>query len=161
MEYNRELRQSQRTMVTQVFKVQGGIPSHDTFNRFFGSLNTEEFEQAFITWVKEACSLSEGEAVAIDAKTLCISRSKSAKRAIHIVSAWSSVNQLSLAQVKIDDKSNEITAIPKLLKVLAVSGCIVPIDTMMCQREIAAKIIDRGAYYIGRQRQSGNIGRKY
>jgi predicted transposase YbfD/YdcC len=134
-----------------------GIPSHDTFNRFFSALDPEEFEQAFLSWIKDISELMEGDIVSIDGKTLCGSRNGDSKRAIHIVSAWSKANQLSLGQVKVDEKSNEITAIPKLLDVLVIHGCLVSIDAMGCQRDIAAKIREKGADYI--LAVKGNQGR--
>jgi predicted transposase YbfD/YdcC len=125
-----------------------GIPSHDTFNRFFSALDPEEFEQAFLSWIKDIAKLTDGDVVSIDGKTVCGSRDRDSKRAIHIVSAWSKANQLSLGQLKVEDKSNEITAIPKLLDVLVVKGCLVTIDAMGCQREISAKIIEKGGDYL-------------
>ncbi|MDR3327634.1 MAG: ISAs1 family transposase, partial [Prevotellaceae bacterium] len=95
-----------------------GIPSHDTFNRFFSALDPEVFEQAFLSWIKDVSELTEGDVVSIDGKSICGSRVGDSKRAVHIVSAWSKANQLSLGQIKVDEKSNEITAIPKLLDVL-------------------------------------------
>ena len=125
-----------------------GIPSHDTFNRFFSALDPLAFEECFLSWIRAVCCLTEGEVVSIDGKSLCGSRDSNGKRAIHLVSAWASVNQLSLGQVKVDEKSNEITAIPKLLEVLALKGCIVTIDAMGCQRDIAENIISKEADYI-------------
>jgi hypothetical protein len=84
--------------------------------------------------------LTEGDVISIDGKTICGSRDRDSKPAVHIISAWSKANQLSLGQVKVDEKSNEITAIPKLLNVLAINGCLVTIDAMGCQRDIAAGI---------------------
>jgi hypothetical protein len=89
--------------------------------------------------------LTHGDVVSIDGKTSCGSQGGNSKRAIHIVSAWSKANQLSLGQVKVDAKSNEITAIPKLLEVLVLHGCLATIDAMGCQWDIAAKIIEKGA----------------
>jgi predicted transposase YbfD/YdcC len=132
----------------QFLRLPHGIPSHDTFNRFFSALDPEAFERAFLSWVKDVASLTEGEIVSIDGKTLCGTRASGSKRAVHIVSAWASANQLSLGQVKVDEKSNEITAIPKLLEVLAIHGCIVTIDAMGCQRSIADKIIAKGGDYL-------------
>jgi predicted transposase YbfD/YdcC len=140
---------SKKEWLKQYLRLPNGIPSHDTFNRFFSALNPQEFEQAFLSWIKDISQLTQGEIVSIDGKTLCGSRATTgSKRAVHIVSAWANANQLSLGQVKVDEKSNEITAIPKLLDVLTIQGCIVTIDAMGCQREIAEKIIDRGADYI-------------
>jgi len=101
-----------------------GIPSHDTFNRFFSLLDAEVFEEAFLSWVRAVSSLTDGEVVSIDGKTVRGSRDTGGKHAIHMVSAWASANRLSLGQVKVDEKSNEITAIPKLLDVLVLKGCL-------------------------------------
>jgi predicted transposase YbfD/YdcC len=133
------------TWLCGFLKLPGGIPSHDTFNRFFAALDPETFELAFLSWVREVCTLTDVEVIAIDGKTLCGSRSGAGKRAVHIVSAWASVNRLSLAQVKVDEKSNEITAISELLNVLMLKGCLVTIDATGCQREIAAKTVEREA----------------
>ena len=126
-----------------------GIPSHDTFGRFFAALDPEEFSRCFIRWVKAISELTEGEVVAIDGKTLRRSfDNASGKGAIHMVSAWASKNSLVLGQVKTEDKSNEITAIPKLLELLHLRGCIVTIDAMGCQREIVERIAEKGADYV-------------
>ena len=139
---------SKETWLKQYLQLPHGIPSHDTFNRFFSALDPEEFEQAFLSWVKDISELTEGDVVSIDGKSLCGSREGNSKRAVQIISAWSKANQLSLGQVKTDEKSNEITAIPKLLNVLALKGCLVTIDAMGCQRDIAAKIIEKEADYL-------------
>ena len=139
---------SKKNWLKQYLRLPNGIPSHDTFNRFFSALDPEGFEKAFLSWIKDISALTAGEIVSIDGKTVCGSRGSDTKRAIHIVSAWANANQLSLGQVKVDDKSNEITAIPKLLNVLEIKGCIVTIDAMGCQRDIAKKIIEKGADYI-------------
>jgi predicted transposase YbfD/YdcC len=132
-----------------ILQLPNGIPSHDTFNRFFSALDPEEFEQAFIRWVSDVAEITKGEIVSIDGKSLRGTREGSqSKRAVHIVSAWANSNQLSLGQVKVDEKSNEITAIPKLLDVLSLQGTIVTIDAMGCQKEIAEKIIKKEADYI-------------
>ena len=126
-----------------------GIPSHDTFGRVFSLIDPEEFKKCFLNWIKEVSQLTEGEIVSIDGKTLRRSYDKrSNKSAIHMISAWANVNGLVLGQVKVNDKSNEITAIPKLLKLLELKGCIVTIDAMGCQKNIANEIIDKGADYI-------------
>jgi predicted transposase YbfD/YdcC len=139
---------SKESWLRQYLRLPHGIPSHDTFNRFFSALDPDEFEKAFVSWIQDISALTEGEIVSIDGKTICGSRDKDSKRAVHIVSAWAHANQLSLGQVKVDEKSNEITAIPKLLEVLALKGCIVTIDAMGCQRQIAEKIISKEADYI-------------
>ncbi|KAA6306156.1 hypothetical protein EZS27_042188, partial [termite gut metagenome] len=112
------------------------------------ALDPDEFEQAFLSWIKAISNLTEGDVVSIDGKTICGSREGDSKRAVHIVSAWSKANQLSLGQVKVDEKSNEITAIPKLLNVLTLKGCLVTIDAMGCQRDIASSIIEKEANYL-------------
>jgi predicted transposase YbfD/YdcC len=140
--------ESKEAWLSSYLCLPNGIPSHDTFNRFFSALDPLAFEEAFLSWIRAVSSLTDGEVVSIDGKTLCGSRDSNGKRAIHMVSAWASVNQLSLGQVKVDEKSNEITAIPKLLEVLALKGCIVTIDAMGCQRDIAENIISKEADYI-------------
>ncbi|GHS97782.1 putative transposase YncI [Bacteroidia bacterium] len=139
---------SKESWLKQYLHLPNGIPSHDTFNRFFSALDPNEFEQAFLSWIKDISELTEGDIISIDGKTLCGSREGGSKRAVHIVSAWSKANQLSLGQVKVDAKSNEITAIPKLLEVLVLKGCLVTIDAMGCQRDIAGKIIEKEADYL-------------
>lgn len=132
----------------QILKLPNGIPSHDTFNRLYSILNPTELESCFLEWVKAVSNITEGEVVCIDGKSIRGSRKKGSKSIVHMVSAWAGKNRLSLGQTKVDDKSNEITAIPKLLEILAIKGCIVTIDAMGCQTEIADKIIEKGANYI-------------
>lgn len=126
-----------------------GIPSHDTFRRVFLLLDPEAFEQAFLNWVQDLSHLSELEVVAVDGKT--VRRSHDGllgKNAIHMVSAWATANRLVLAQLKVDEKSNEITAIPELLRQLELHGCIVTIDALGCQTGIAEVVVERGADYV-------------
>jgi predicted transposase YbfD/YdcC len=125
-----------------------GIPSHDTFNRVFAALDPEEMERGFVAWVSSIAKLTAGEVVAIDGKTLCGTREAGKKGLVHMVSAWASVNNLVLAQRKVDEKSNEITAIPKLLNALELAGAVVTVDAMGCQREIASLIIEKKADYM-------------
>lgn len=126
-----------------------GIPSHDTFGEVFARIAPQEFEASFLGWVQTVANISQGEIIAIDGKTLCGSHDRVlGKRAIHMVSAWASANRLVLGQVKVDEKSNEITAIPALLKLLVLQGCLVTIDAMGCQTEIAAQIVEQGADYV-------------
>ena len=126
-----------------------GIPSADTFERVFSRLDPAEFQKSFLSWIQAINQLTNGEIVAIDGKTLRRSHDKSnEKSAIHMVSAWASANGIVLGQVKTNDKSNEITAIPELIKTLAIEGCIVTIDAMGCQKKISTTIIDKGADYI-------------
>jgi predicted transposase YbfD/YdcC len=105
-------------------------------------------EKGFADWVVSIAKLTTGEVVAIDGKTLCGTREAGKKTLVHMVSAWASANNLVLAQRKVDDKSNEITAIPKLLAALELSGTVVTIDAMGCQRSIAEKIVAKKADYI-------------
>ncbi len=127
-------------------KLPGGIPSHDTFNRVFTMLDPEELEKGFVAWVASIARLTAGEVVSIDGKALRGTRGK--KAIVHMVSAWANTNNLVLAQRRVDEKSNEITAIPKLLQTLELSGTVVTIDAMGCQRSIAGQIVERKADYI-------------
>ena len=126
-----------------------GIPSHDTFRRVFGLLDAEQFQATFVEWIRAVEELTEGQIVAVDGKTLRRSHDKGkGKGAIHMVSAWASENGLVLGQRKVDDKSNEITAIPQLLDRLEVAGCIVTIDAIGCQTKIVEKILEKRADYV-------------
>ena len=137
-----------------------GIPSHDTFGEVFSRLDPERFQQCFMEWTQAVADLLPGEVVAIDGKTVRRSHDKRAgKGAIHLVSAWASANTLTLGQVKTEEKSNEITAIPRLLEMLELNGCIVTIDAMGCQKEIAKGILEGGADYL--LAVKGNQGQLY
>ena len=126
-----------------------GIPSHDTFGRVFSLISPDEFESCFMQWICLLRVSMPGEIVAIDGKTLRRSHDqKHGKSAIHMVSAWALENNLVLGQLKTDSKSNEITAISKLIQLLDLSGCIVTIDAMGCQKEIASLIISKQAHYV-------------
>jgi predicted transposase YbfD/YdcC len=126
-----------------------GIPSHDTFGRVFAAMDQRQFAEAFRNWTESLRSQISGEVVAIDGKTLRRSHDRRrGKSAIHMVSAWARDNGLVLGQVKVDEKSNEITAIPELLRVLELSGCIVTIDAMGTQKTIAREIRDADADYV-------------
>ena len=126
-----------------------GIPSHDTFSRVLARLKPEEFQQCFLRWMQAVSEVTHGEVVAIDGKTLRRSFDRAAgKGAIHMVSAWASANRLVLGQQKVDEKSNEITAIPALLRLLEIKGCIVTIDAMGCQKAIARTIVEQEAEYV-------------
>lgn len=125
-----------------------GIPSHDTIRRVFIIMNPDEFRIAFINWVESTTTLLPGSGIHIDGKTLRRSHDKTnGKAAIHMVSAWASEVNMVLGQLKTEEKSNEITAIPELLDLLDISGCIITIDAMGCQKKIADKIIDKGGDY--------------
>ena len=124
-----------------------GIASHDTFGRVFSLLDAQQFEACFIRWIGGLCPSLQGHHIAIDGK--CVRGSHDGKQsAIHLVSAWSSTTGLTLGQVRTADKSNEITAIPELLNTLDIKGSVITIDAMGCQRDIASRIIERGADYV-------------
>ena len=126
-----------------------GIPSHDTFGRVFSLIEPEEFQKSFQGWVQSIHEFTDGQVVAIDGKQLRGSKDNFlGKRAIYMVSAWAEANQLVLGQRKVDEKSNEITAIPELLKALSIEGCIITIDAIGTQTKIAKAIIDAGAHYL-------------
>ena len=133
-----------------------GVPSPDTFARVFASLEPMEFREAFLRWVEAIKTAVKGH-IAIDGKTVRHSYGNETSP-IHMVSAWASENRMVLGQVKTDEKSSEITAIPELLQVLALEGCIVTIDAMGCQKTIAGKIVDKGAdYVLGLKGNQGNL----
>jgi predicted transposase YbfD/YdcC len=133
----------------QFLDVSHGIASHDTFNLFFQMVDAKALEDCFQQWVSEVVSLCEGCIISVDGKTLRgSSPTKEPDSFIHMVSAWCWENHLVLGQLKVDDKSNEITAIPALLDLLAVKGCLVTIDAMGCQIKIAEKIVERQADYL-------------
>lgn len=126
-----------------------GIPSHDTFRRVFAMLDGEQFRQCFVQWVRAIQRRIAGEVVAIDGKTLRRSHDQTAGLgALHVVSAWATANALVLGQIKVEDKSNEIAAIPLLLRMLHLHGCIVTLDAMGCQKLIAEAIRAQEADYV-------------
>lgn len=138
--------------------LKNGIPSHDTFNRVISSIDHEVFEEKFIAWTSELINISgQKEIISIDGKTVRGAKSRGKKSPIHIVSAWASQNSLVLGQVKTDEKSNEITAVPELLNSLTIENTIITADAMSCQKDIAKKIIEKEADYIlavkGNQKQ--------
>jgi predicted transposase YbfD/YdcC len=128
-------------------ELKNGIASHDTFQRIFQIMNPDELESCFLSWVKSISLKTKGEIISVDGKTVCGGRDSKTK-AIHMVSAWANVNQLVLGQVKTDEKSNEITAIPTLLDLLELEDCIVTIDAMGCQKSIAKKIVKADCDYV-------------
>ena len=125
-----------------------GIPSHDTFNRVFSNIDSNHFEACFIEWVSILVQLKPKEIIAIDGKTIRGAKASGKKSPVHMVSAWANDNNVVLGQVKVSEKSNEITAIPKLLEVLSIKDTIVTIDAMGCQTDIAEKIIKQQADYL-------------
>lgn len=140
---------AKKSWFTEILGLRNGIPSHDTFGNVFAVIDTQLFSECFSRWVSDLVELSFGEVIAIDGK--CLRRSMdtaSNKAAIYMVSAWASENQLVLGQQKVDDKSNEITAIPKLLKQLDITGAVVTMDAMGCQTKVAQQIIDQGGDYM-------------
>jgi predicted transposase YbfD/YdcC len=141
--------EAKREWFERYLELPNGIPSHDTFNRVFNRLDPEQFSRCFIRWINASSKLIGGQVIAIDGKVLRRSHDRGiGKAAIDMVSAWASVNHLVLGQVKVDEKSNEITAIPELLHALEVAGCIITIDAMGCQTEIAGLITEKGADYV-------------
>ncbi len=139
-----------------------GIPSHDTFNRVFSALDPKQFRACFARWMQAVAGILPAQVVALDGKTVRRSHDRGkGKEPIHMVSAWATENRLVLAQEKVDDKSNEITALPEVLRSLAVAGCIVTIDAMGCQREIAQQILEQGAdYVLGLKANQGSLHRE-
>jgi predicted transposase YbfD/YdcC len=136
-----------------------GIPSHDTFWRVFRALDPEQFERSFANWIAAVADKLGGQVIAIDGKTLRRAHDKGLGRsAIHMVSAWACTNHLLLGQRKVDAKSNEITAIPELLRVLDLSGCLVTIDAIGCQTTIAETICAQGGDYLLQLKENqGNL----
>ena len=134
------------------------MPSHDVLGKVFAAMGSDIFSRCFIAWVNSIAKLTEGEVIAVDGKTICNSDDKNTgKSALHVVSAFASENRLCLGQKAVDSKSNEITAIPELLELIAIKGCIVTIDAMGCQKSIAKSIVDKNADYLlmvkGNQRE--------
>jgi predicted transposase YbfD/YdcC len=138
-----------RTWLARFLDLTNGIPCEDTFRRVLARLDPAAFEKALLSWMQAVQELTANRLIAIDGKTLRGSYNRrDGKAAIHMVSAWATENKLSLGQVVVDEKSNEITAIPELLRLLDLSGALVTIDAMGCQREIAATIRERGGDYV-------------
>ena len=136
-----------------------GIPSHDTFGRVFAKIKPEEFQKRFLEWVQAIEKLTAGQVIAVDGKKLRRSHDREAgKAAVYMVSAWATQNQLVLGQTKVADKSNEITAIPELLQLLDISGCIVTIDAIGTQTKIAKTIIEgEGDYLLAVKENQGDL----
>lgn len=137
-----------------------GIPSHDTFSRLFARINPEQLQSSFLNWIQELHSLTPGELLNFDGKNLRGAKEKGlGKSFIHLVTVWSSDYHLVLGQSKVEQKSNEITAIPKLLKLLTLKNCLITIDAMGCQKEIAQTIMEEKADYV--LALKGNHGNLY
>lgn len=141
--------QERRSWLEQFLDMSHGVPSHDTFGRVFARIDTQQFQQCFISWVQAVFQETHGQVVAVDGKTARRSHDRSkGQEAIHMVSVWATASHLVLAQQKIEEKSNEIRAIPELLRLLDISGCIITIDAMGTQTDIAEQIIDQQADYL-------------
>jgi len=140
---------SKRAWLTEFLDLEHGIPSHDTFRRVFGLIDAEAFEACFTDWAKSQAEEPNGELVAIDGKTIRRSFDHEKEQSpLHVVSAWASSQSLALAQEVVDEKSNEITAIPEVLDALQLEGALVTIDAMGCQKDIAEQILDEKADYL-------------
>ena len=138
-----------RDWLGQFLDLSDGIPSHDRFNAIFRALEPAPFERCLVSWITSLHEVTAGQLVAIDGKTLRQSFDKAgAKSALHMVSAWATANKISLGQVAVAEKSNEITAIPELLGLLELQGAVVTIDAMGCRTEIAEKIVEKQADYV-------------
>ncbi|MFH7028219.1 MAG: ISAs1 family transposase [Heteroscytonema crispum UTEX LB 1556] len=151
--------QAKQEWLKQFLELPNGIPSHDTFARVFARIDPQQFQECFLSWVKSVAQITDGEVIAIDGKRLKHSYDKGeSKSAIHMVSAWAATNRLVLGQRKVEEKSNEITAIPELIKVLDIAGCIITIDAIGCQKEIVTLIIQKGGdYVITLKKNQGNL----
>ena len=135
--------------LSQFLDLSNGIPSHDTLGRVFSRLEPEQFRASFLSWVQGVFEVTKGQVIAVDGKQLRRSHDKRlGKKAIHMVSAWATANHLVLGQVKVHTKSNEITAIPALLELLDLTGCIVTIDGIGTQTKIANQIVNQGGDYL-------------
>ncbi len=144
-----EFGKNKRDWLAKFLDLENGIPSHDVFNAVFACLKPEQFEACLLSWITSLHEVTGGQVLAIDGKTLRGSYDRGdGKAAVHMVSVWATANQLSLGSVIVDEKSNEITAIPRLLEWIDVSGALVTIDAMGCQKEIAQQIVDHGADYV-------------
>lgn len=137
------------------FQLPNGIPTHDTFLRVFSAINTSAFQRCFFEWIKTVIELFPENVIPIDGKSIRASRrDKEGLRALHVVSAFSCANGISLGQMIVDKKTNEITAIPELLKTLCIEGAIVTLDAIGCQRDIAEQIIEQKGDYILRVKEN-------
>jgi predicted transposase YbfD/YdcC len=140
---------ARKKWLEKFLELPNGIPSHDTFARVFSQINPDEFNKSFLSWVKGISKITAGEIIAFDGKQSRNSGDdKNDKGVINTVSAWAASNRLVLGQKKVEGKSNEITALPELIQILDLAGCIVTIDAMGCQREIVKKIVEKDADYV-------------
>jgi predicted transposase YbfD/YdcC len=143
-----EFANSKEGFLRKFLELPNGIPSEDTINRMFSSIDSAQFETCFIDWVNSISTLSKGQVIAIDGKTLRGAKANGKKSPVHMVSAWADKSNLVLGQIRVNEKSNEITAIPELLDTLLIQGNIITIDAMGTQTNIADKIIKNDADYI-------------
>lgn len=144
-----EFGEEKREWLSRYVDLTHGIPSHDTFGRVFALLDSKKFQESFLEWIESVHQKTQGRIVAIDGKSLRRSHDRAKdKEALHLVHAWASENHMLLGEVKTDVKSNEITAIPELLKLLDLHGAIVTIDAMGTQREIVGDIVSKGGDYV-------------
>ena len=140
---------ARKKWLEKFLELPNGIPSHDTFARVFSQINPEEFNKSFLSWVKGISKTTAGEIIAFDGKQSRNSGDeKNGRGAINTVSAWAASNRLVLGQTKVEGKSNEITALPKLIDVLDLAGCIGTIDAIGCQREVVKRIVKKEADYV-------------
>ncbi|AFY95793.1 transposase [Chamaesiphon minutus PCC 6605] len=140
---------ARKKWLEKFLELPNGIPSHDTFARVFSQINPDEFNKSFLSWIKGISKITAGEIIAFDGKQSRNSGDeKNGQGVINTVSAWAASNRLVLGQKKVEGKSNEITALPELIQILDLAGCIVTIDAMGCQREIVKKIVEKDADYV-------------
>jgi predicted transposase YbfD/YdcC len=140
---------AKRAWFSTFLELPNGIPSHDTFGRVFSLVEPEAFARCFTQWAQAVADVTEGKVVAIDGKAVRRSFDKAGKRAcVHLVNAWVAENKLVLGQVACEEKSNEITAVPQLLNMLSLKGCIVTLDAIGCQRAIVERIVEKEADYV-------------
>ena len=141
--------QNHHAWLRTFLRLPNGIPSHDTFRYVFTRLDPAAFQRCFAEWIAALCAATGLTHLAIDGKTLRGSHDRCHGQApLHLVSAWATAHHVTLGQVAVADKSNEITAIPRLLEILDISGAIVTIAALGCQKEIAAQVRERGADYV-------------
>ena len=141
--------QANKAWLSTFLELPNGIPSKSCIRRVISRIKTDQFQTCFLNWTAALCEATDGQIIAIDGKTLRHSfDSRSGKKALHLVSAWAVENHVLLGQEAVDQKSNEITAIPKLLDILNLSGAVVTIDAMGCQKEIVRQIHDEGGDYV-------------
>ena len=138
---------AKREWLGSFLDLSNGVPSHDTFGRVFSLIDPKQFQESFALWMRSCVALSDGKVIAIDGKTNRRTFGNLTK-ALHTVSAFATANGVSLGQVATNQKSNEITAIPELLKILDITGCLITTDAMGCQNDIAAEIVERSGDYL-------------